>query len=260
MASTAPTPAPQAATPSDCVGPSHTVALVRSLPGVVPFALNEEISLPLRRLIGPDLQWIFKMIHYCSTPLSIHNAEHRSLNGVERFRLHCHCPDAHSLQCQSTAVLVLQHVRRFFKGCGYNYKFLFYRDICNHASQGLRLVGSSLVNGKHYIYIRTSLFTMYYQIRRYVYLGDHVPCVSNTAYYIVLVCHECGMFPSCEAAEKCARRTQRLMRRMYKIISHFSSFTLASYEHCERLKRKRLRHHAYYKIPVQTYSHRWVLS
>lgn len=240
-------------TPSDCASPSHTVALVRSLPGVINFAWNQEIIIPLQRMLAPEYDWVLKLTHFCSSPVRIHNDHHYWLNGIERFRLHCHCLDPHSLQCQAATVVMVQLVRKFFRGCGYNNKFLMYRELCNYkVSNGIGLVGSSLVEGLHYIYIKVSLQSMYNSIRRHIYLGNHVSCAGSLGYYLVLVCTKCGRMPSTVHAERCAKRTRRLLLRCYRLLRKTSKFTLYSCEASERHIRRRLRHYVWYKLPLCT--------
>lgn len=239
---------------SNCHGPAHTVALVRSLPGVVPFALNEEIPLPLKRMLGLELDWFCKLTNYCTTPVTIFSKHHRWINGVERFTLHCHCLNPHSLQCQCAAVMLVEVVRKFFQGCGFNRKFTIYRDMCNYkVSNALSLVGSTLMGSQHYIYIKCSMFSNYVLIRKKVYLGDHVSCVCPGGFYIILVCSQCGPLPSAHTVEKCAKKTRRLILRMYRVLHQYSSFTLYSAEASERVRRKRLRHHAWYRIPIEAH-------
>lgn len=239
--------------PFDCLGPSHTVALVRSTPGVINFAWNQEIVIPLKRLLSPEYDWVIKLMHYCTCPLHIHNDNHRWLNGVERFRLHCHCQDPHSLQCQAASIIMVHVVRRFFRGCGFNNKFLMYRELCNYkVSHGIQLVGSVLMGKLHLIYIKVSLGGMYRSIRHHIYLGDHVSCAGSLANYIILVCHKCGPYPSASVVERCAHRTRRLLLKCYRLVRQTSNFTLYSCEPSERLIRRRLRRYVRYRLPFST--------
>lgn len=243
---------------SDCVGPSHSVALVRSLPGVVNFTLNKELPLPLKRLLGPQLDWVDKVTHFCSTPLHVYNTQRRWVGGVERWSLHCHCPHPYGLKCLAATMVVVQIIKKMFYGCGYNNKFLLYRELVNYrVSNGLGLVGTLVVGQMHLIYIKVGMPVMYESLRKHLYLGNHVSCPGCYAFYIIIICSDCARASGTDV-ERCARRTRRLLERCYATLREVSPLRLYSSEEAERHRRQQLRRFAWYHLPIDTASLKWV--
>lgn len=202
----------------ECGALDHLGAVVRSKPSCIAFVLTYELPIPWPYLTDALEERILK---HCSTrcclPALIIPPFFRSaLTGRETWTLHCHCDQPNTLQCMAGSAVTARFVQQFVDGTYFNSVFWFYYQYVNeYAYKEARYVGSSVVNGIHFICLRFAR-KKYLRACLEIDYGPHLIC-SGIGQWVILLCKSCADGTE-SSARACMYRTREIVEKMGTVL------------------------------------------
>lgn len=134
---------------------------------------------------------------------------------VYSWSSHCHCEDSLSLQCVAARKYTQCLMREVIKGCFFNERYEWYREIVNtNMSEKLLYVGSYLVRGRHYIIFKTKFEEATVKAAAAQLGGVVIKC--SIGLYICWTCGSCDLDAPDGKVQKCAYRSRAFLKAFYR--------------------------------------------
>ncbi|ARQ79796.1 E4 34K [bat adenovirus 10] len=202
-----------------CVGDSHIVAEVTSLPSAACFWVNYGLPVPWKLILEKfELHLYNHLLDLCWKCCGTDCYVKWRVSGFESWHVHCHCDKKGSLQCLAGAAIKKHFLQDLIIGSNYNLKFPFYRRYVNTAvpTDVIRYEGSIFFRGKHLIYIQLLSQDQRSKDIYEVFFRDTNHYFNSTTCKVILLCTSCVSLTEI-AACSCMRNTKKIM---LKLLSH----------------------------------------
>lgn len=191
---------------------AHRSSSTTASPGTAPFKLCLELPVPWKFILDHH-EWVLLKTHVCNAGFEATFKNLGCLCAAYHWTAHCHCSDKTSLQCLAGRAYMRLLGTEVVKGCEFNERFYWYRELVNSdLCEVLLYVGSFVVRGKHFIVLKSRLEEEV--LNPGLELWGGFLAKTGIGQFVVLTCNSCSLRSADREVQRCAYQTRRYIKSM----------------------------------------------